>query len=1178
MIPFMKKHSSTTSAMRRGSWLTRLMLLALMLVGIGSSASAVPSLTGFNHESGELFFPITSDTIKVYYDEPVVKTYWALEQDGQTVLEGTCTGKDQNQPYATIAMKTALYNAIQNKTVALGKATLKITKVEYDGDLVAENLGSIEWNITDAPLCNAMNPYPVPEDKTITEVKSNTTCSYQAPTGSHFGAGYQIKQVKARIIQNGNVLDDEVLFEGKISVSSGKYTYSASAKITELPVWDKIDAGVFEIQFYEVTYISQVDDQEKTLNVQPALPAKWLTSAYQVYKGVAITYGRKTAPATSQIVEESLPERTGEILSYYPADGTEGVLTYKANVAIDPTNLKAEFSYGNMDIPFTKSLPISVSDDGLTMTIDLRGMLNNRTAITGGYEFKDDNGNPTSGPTQISIEVTGLNAVGGGGLCTIWQSPDGSVKVAQYGKMWRTYAYNDITFSTPKLATAQFYDNANPTVKTDAIIASSNTVDLTVDGDDVITDADVVFTAGEVVEKVAYANVTRAEGVWTMSLPAAIKAAGSANLLIGLENVTYNKVDGAEHVIEPLDVAKNGGAIKQVMTVKEIRELENNIDFMLNSEALKVTVCDADQGLAMFEDETGGLMLDPSVAVPFHEGKLVKGSIIGTYLGSGMVRIDNDKSNFTEEDADITSGMVVEDVSQLLSQDNLYRLMTVNASEDISMAYSEDAQGILIADAVVAYDVLNRLPANYEYPAKIGQVTGVTYSISGVTYLILRSADDIVAGKEDVVVDGIAAAAANASEEPFKVNVKDAKVTFSGSGMAFVEDETGGTMIVMADESEFGTRGQSFTGQMQVMYMGGTMLVVLDKSGLTAGTADVTLGKEIKGTEVVENAGRLVTFTAENNTFDNQETMIMVDGEGIVTDMFGVLGDDYEWPAKIQSLTGVVYYDPNMGMAIVAVRDANDIVAVPTPTILECSTIAEIKALPEGTEAVLNLNGAKITHQMEGYNFLEDETGAIMIPEIALSQRGKALTGKIKGIAMGAMAFYVEDASNVTIDAEDDVDVKYGITLTAEQISDPAHHYRLVTFRQSDGHNITGDKNTSMFTIGDVTFAVDAFGVLGEDYIFPDNVISITGILMPNDAMGLDDAETAGAPAAFIAIRDANDIETDSTGITNIIVDGNSVSDVYNINGVKVRNAGESLNGLSTGVYIINGQKVFIKY
>lgn len=51
-----------------------------------------------------------------------------------------------------------------------------------------------------------------------------------------------------------------------------------------------------------------------------------------------------------------------------------------------------------------------------------------------------------------------------------------------------------------------------------------------------------------------------------------------------------------------------------------------------------------------------------------------------------------------------------------------------------------------------------------------------------------------------------------------------------------------------------------------------------------------------------------------------------------------------------------------------------------------------------------------------------------------------------------------------------------------------------------------------------------------------------------------------------------------ATGIDSVIAEENIASgNVYTINGFKVLHAGESLNKLSKGLYIINGKKVVVK-
>lgn len=67
---------------------------------------------------------------------------------------------------------------------------------------------------------------------------------------------------------------------------------------------------------------------------------------------------------------------------------------------------------------------------------------------------------------------------------------------------------------------------------------------------------------------------------------------------------------------------------------------------------------------------------------------------------------------------------------------------------------------------------------------------------------------------------------------------------------------------------------------------------------------------------------------------------------------------------------------------------------------------------------------------------------------------------------------------------------------------------------------------------------------------------------------------TNGCHIYTIGITDYKKITAINGVINNV---ENTNNDVYSINGVKVRNAGESLNGLAKGLYIIGGKKVVIK-
>jgi hypothetical protein len=50
-----------------------------------------------------------------------------------------------------------------------------------------------------------------------------------------------------------------------------------------------------------------------------------------------------------------------------------------------------------------------------------------------------------------------------------------------------------------------------------------------------------------------------------------------------------------------------------------------------------------------------------------------------------------------------------------------------------------------------------------------------------------------------------------------------------------------------------------------------------------------------------------------------------------------------------------------------------------------------------------------------------------------------------------------------------------------------------------------------------------------------------------------------------------------TNGVSNISVDGNASSEVYNLQGIRVARSAENLNSLPAGLYIVNGKKVVVK-
>lgn len=105
----------------------------------------------------------------------------------------------------------------------------------------------------------------------------------------------------------------------------------------------------------------------------------------------------------------------------------------------------------------------------------------------------------------------------------------------------------------------------------------------------------------------------------------------------------------------------------------------------------------------------------------------------------------------------------------------------------------------------------------------------------------------------------------------------------------------------------------------------------------------------------------------------------------------------------------------------------------------------------------------------------------------------------------------------------------------------------------------------------------------GDDNVEAEPVVlyikSATGILVREQGDDYDEAtETYAYVNTFIPVGENPFVEGNApTGIKSISSSVMNSGDVYSVNGVKVRKAGESLNGLAKGLYIVNGKKVVIK-
>ena len=243
--------------------------------------------------------------------------------------------------------------------------------------------------------------------------------------------------------------------------------------------------------------------------------------------------------------------------------------------------------------------------------------------------------------------------------------------------------------------------------------------------------------------------------------------------------------------------------------------------------------------------------------------------------------------------------------------------------------------------------------------------------------------------------------------------------------------------------------------------------------------------------------------------------------------------------------------------------------------------IAALKALPVGTMVRLTLKDTKITVKaatmMGTYTLLEDETGAALIPSTmfgddlttalpdVFANDSVALNGYLyaETIDMGGLcALGVCDSTS----SSDITVTKTDLTPTTMEIADALKAENLLRYVKLE--NVTLDEKY-VLTQGEATITVqDMMAVLELDdeynLVVPEAAIDITGFVID-----------MGTGAMFVPIAPYTEHKADA--ISGVAADADALDgDVYNLSGVKVRNAGDSLDGLK-GLYIINGKKVVLK-
>ena len=452
-------------------------------------------------------------------------------------------------------------------------------------------------------------------------------------------------------------------------------------------------------------------------------------------------------------------------------------------------------------------------------------------------------------------------------------------------------------------------------------------------------------------------------------------------------------------------------------------------------------------------------------------------------------------------------------------------------------------------------------------------------------------------------------------EIPVKMNLKDAKITVlhknSDYGMemidfAVLEDATGAVSVsdlLMEATAEGMLKGNFEAGSV----LNGTLYATLnwpnslwasedtEKSELTITTSNVeaTVGTIA---EILKPENDMRYFNLQNVTIKKSgdaefPTFNFCQGEDALqlNDAFALWATDgSDMPEVLAGVQGILYatyetFDQETPTYFFTPVSYDAPTAPAVPVVENIAGLSKVEGGEmEDPSVKLMLKNAKITYVQkmdEGidpraavtYAILEDETGAVEISNIITKANANNwFEGELKeGVELNGYINVNYSAWATALVANDETS-KSELTVTPTTIVPT--EAKIADLQKAENH-------LRLFELKDVDFAVedevpvikqddasiilaDQFAVLPEDMPETAKFESVVGVVF------VDFETYVFCPISYKFAT--------SDGISSIAVAAKNAA-VYNLNGAKVRNIGESVKGLAKGIYVVGGKKIVVK-
>ena len=671
------------------------------------------------------------------------------------------------------------------------------------------------------------------------------------------------------------------------------------------------------------------------------------------------------------------------------------------------------------------------------------------------------------------------------------------------------------------------------------------------------------------------------------------------------------------------DIVEEAAAkVLEVNNLAELRAIKvtsewDEVPVKLNLHDAKITALhkSSDYGMemidfAILEDATGAidissLMMEATaeglLEGNFEAGSVLNGTLYATYNWPNTLWAseDTEKSQIIPTPSTVVPTEAT--LAEVIKPENDLRLFKLQ-DVTIKNVGTEEAPDFDICQGEASIELRDAFAMwksdGSDMPEKLQSVTGILYADyqsldqETPTYFFTPVSYEVPTVP---VVENIAALRnieGGEMEDPsVKLMLKNAKITYVQNTegevdpeysvmYALLEDETGAVeisdLVAKANLNNWFKgelkEGVALNGYVLVDYSSFFPRLIVNaetaKSEITITPTEIT-PTVVTIADVQKPENHLRMFELQNVELVKEDGSYAFKQDGNIiaaVDMFKNMLD--EMPTNLESVTGVLFLDMESYCFV-----PTSYLDRPSPAPIEVNSIAELNKLGEENEGAtikLKLTDAQITVADASMSsaIIEDKTGAFNAQYFFAEAVGmEMLKDEFKqGAVLNGYLYATYSYGSIEVcdlTAESEIAVTEAPVVPTEadfaEVLKAENNYRLYEFK-----NITVNKNED-----------DKFQLVKGDAKaeIADRTRSLEESMMANVESVVGYFRVVGDEAEFTLISYKT---ATPDGISALEVAAKNAA-VYNLNGAKVRNAGESVKGLAKGIYVVGGKKIVVK-